>query len=114
VRHDEELAEEEDAQQQLTPKEKSSNRGASKTCQPQQPQQHDSLSSGRASRCSDQRFGSRHPLGHEENQFLYIQLELCQSSLSEISEEQHELPEHLIWDYMIDLLLVFEKFLSVK
>ncbi|XP_046657968.1 uncharacterized protein LOC124352472 isoform X1 [Daphnia pulicaria] len=46
VRHDEELAEEEDAQQQLTPKEKSSNRGASKTCQPQQPQQHDSLSSG--------------------------------------------------------------------
>lgn len=46
VRHDEELAEEEDAQQQLTPKEKSGNRGASKTCQPQPPQQHDSLSSG--------------------------------------------------------------------
>jgi hypothetical protein len=48
VRHDEDLAEEEDGQQ-LAHKEKSSNRGcASKTSQPQQPQhqQHDSLSSG--------------------------------------------------------------------
>ncbi|KAK4030399.1 membrane-associated tyrosine- and threonine-specific cdc2-inhibitory kinase isoform X2 [Daphnia magna] len=44
----------------------------------------------------------------EENQFLYIQLELCQSSLSEISEQQHELPEPLIWDYMIDLLLAIQ------
>ena len=42
----------------------------------------------------------------EENQFLYIQLELCKTSLSEISEQEHELPESNIWDYMIDLLLV--------
>ena len=44
----------------------------------------------------------------EENQFLYIQLELCQTSLSEIAEQQHELPESLIWDYMIDLLLAIQ------
>ncbi|EFX74768.1 hypothetical protein DAPPUDRAFT_323953 [Daphnia pulex] len=43
VRHDEELAEEEDAQQQLTPKEKYGNRGASKTCQSQQPSESQSL-----------------------------------------------------------------------
>lgn len=43
----------------------------------------------------------------EENQFLYIQLELCQTSLNQIAEAEHELPEPLIWDYMIDLLLVF-------
>lgn len=42
----------------------------------------------------------------EENQFLYIQLELCQTSLGEISEQEHELPESVIWDYLIDLLLV--------
>ena len=47
----------------------------------------------------------------EENQFLYIQLELCKTSLSEISEQEHELPESNIWDYMIDLLLVI--FLSI-
>ncbi len=42
----------------------------------------------------------------EENQYLYIQLELCKASLSEITEKEHELPESTIWDYMIDLLLV--------
>lgn len=47
VRHDDELAEEEDSQQ-LTHKEKTSHGGASKSSQPQQSQlqQHDSLSSG--------------------------------------------------------------------
>jgi len=44
----------------------------------------------------------------EENQFLYIQLELCKTSLSEISEQEHELPESNIWDYMIDLLLAIQ------
>lgn len=44
----------------------------------------------------------------EENQFLYIQLELCRTSLHQIAESEHELPEPLIWDYMIDLLLVIQ------
>lgn len=41
----------------------------------------------------------------EENGRLYQQFELCDKSLNELSEEKHELPEKLIWSYLVDLLL---------
>ena len=43
----------------------------------------------------------------EEDGFLYIQTELCQRSLNEIIEqsEEHKLPEHIVWNYLLDLLL---------
>jgi len=37
---------------------------------------------------------------------LFQQFELCQKSLNEVSEEKHDLPEKLIWAYLVDLLLV--------
>lgn len=43
----------------------------------------------------------------EEDGFLYIQTELCKTSLNEILEtrEDHKLPEHIVWSYLLDLLL---------
>ncbi|XP_014666779.1 PREDICTED: membrane-associated tyrosine- and threonine-specific cdc2-inhibitory kinase-like [Priapulus caudatus] len=41
----------------------------------------------------------------EEKQQLYIQIELCQTSLSNYSEMNHDIPETLIWNYTVDLLL---------
>lgn len=43
----------------------------------------------------------------EEDGFLYIQTELCKTSLNEILEtsEEHKLPEQIVWGYLIDLLL---------
>lgn len=43
----------------------------------------------------------------EEDGYLYIQTELCKSSLNGILEnsEEHKLPEQIIWNYLIDLLL---------
>ena len=42
----------------------------------------------------------------EEYQHLYIQTELCASSLSNYAENHHDIPERLIWNYLVDLLLV--------
>ena len=44
----------------------------------------------------------------EERQYLYIQLELCATSLSQVAEAEHELPEATIWNYMVDLLLAIQ------
>ncbi|XP_074660292.1 membrane-associated tyrosine- and threonine-specific cdc2-inhibitory kinase-like [Tubulanus polymorphus] len=41
----------------------------------------------------------------EERQHLYIQTELCQASLTDYSELQHDISEKLVWNYLVDLLL---------
>lgn len=43
----------------------------------------------------------------EEDGFLYIQTELCKTSLNGILEasDEHKLPEHIVWGYLLDLLL---------
>jgi len=40
----------------------------------------------------------------EERQRLYIQIELCQMSLSTYAEKHHNIPEEVIWQFLIDLL----------
>jgi membrane-associated tyrosine- and threonine-specific cdc2-inhibitory kinase len=42
----------------------------------------------------------------EEKQRLYIQTELCETSLDKIAENNHEIPESDVWKYFIDILLV--------
>ena len=42
----------------------------------------------------------------EERQRLYIQTELCEMSLANVSDAEHDIPEQLIWSYLIDLLRV--------
>lgn len=44
----------------------------------------------------------------EERGRLYIQTELCRSSLAAVSEAAHELPEPLLWQYLVDLLLAVQ------
>lgn len=44
----------------------------------------------------------------EEKQCLYIQTELCKISLSQYTEENHSIPEYIIWDYLVDLLLALK------
>lgn len=41
----------------------------------------------------------------EERQHLYIQTELCKTSLENYSETNHDIPETLIWNYTVDLLM---------
>ncbi len=41
----------------------------------------------------------------EEGGRLYQQFELCQGTLLELAESRHELPESLVWAYLVDLLL---------
>lgn len=43
----------------------------------------------------------------EENGYLYIQTELCKTSLNGIleSRDDHKLPEHIVRNYLLDLLL---------
>jgi len=41
----------------------------------------------------------------EESGRLFIQTELCDMSVSEYCYQNHNLPERLIWNYMVDLLL---------
>ncbi|GFU29466.1 membrane-associated tyrosine- and threonine-specific cdc2-inhibitory kinase [Nephila pilipes] len=41
----------------------------------------------------------------EEQQILYIQIELCKYSLSQYAEENHNITENTIWNFLIDLLL---------
>lgn len=40
----------------------------------------------------------------EEKQRLYIQTELCKTSLSKYAEQNHEIPETKIWSIIVDLL----------
>ena len=44
----------------------------------------------------------------EEKQRLYIQIELCQMSLSNYAETNHFIPENIIWQFLIDLLLALK------
>ena len=44
----------------------------------------------------------------EEKGRLYQQFELCEGNLMELCERQHDLPESLIWFYLVDLLLAVE------
>jgi len=43
----------------------------------------------------------------EEDGYLYIQVELCKASLNQILDDcdDNKLPERLIWEYLLDLLL---------
>lgn len=41
----------------------------------------------------------------EEQQRLYIQIELCAMSLTQYSEQNHDIREMTIWGYLIDLLM---------
>lgn len=41
----------------------------------------------------------------EEDYRLYIQTELCDCSLASYTEENHNIPERLVWEYLVDLLL---------
>lgn len=40
----------------------------------------------------------------EERQHLYIQTELCETSLSNYTEQNHEVPESVVWNYLVDLI----------
>lgn len=40
----------------------------------------------------------------EERQHLYIQTELCQTSLSDFTEINHDIPEKVVRNYLVDLL----------
>ncbi len=40
----------------------------------------------------------------EERQHLYIQTELCQISLSDFAEHNHDIPESVVCNYLVDLL----------
>jgi len=44
----------------------------------------------------------------EEKGRLYQQFELCETSLMELSESEHEISESKIWNYLVDLLLAVE------
>lgn len=40
----------------------------------------------------------------EERGHLYMQTELCDTSLSDFAEQHHDIPERIVWDYLVDLL----------
>lgn len=42
----------------------------------------------------------------EEDSRLYIQTELCECTLAAYAEKHHNLPEQLVWEFLVDLLLV--------
>jgi hypothetical protein len=42
----------------------------------------------------------------EEQGRLYQQFELCEGSLQELAETENNIPERLIWGYLVDLLQV--------
>jgi hypothetical protein len=42
----------------------------------------------------------------EEDDYLYIQLELCRTSLEEYTEENHDITQDMLWDILLDILLV--------
>ncbi|KAK6191711.1 hypothetical protein SNE40_003325 [Patella caerulea] len=41
----------------------------------------------------------------EERQHLYIQIELCKNSLSQVADGYHDLSELTLWNYLVDLLM---------
>lgn len=42
----------------------------------------------------------------EERQHLYLLTEVCRSSLADVANDKHDLPESTIWEYLVDLLQV--------
>lgn len=40
----------------------------------------------------------------EEEKRLYIQIELCECSLSKFAEMNHDIPESVVWNFLIDML----------
>ncbi|KAK8736159.1 hypothetical protein OTU49_004852 [Cherax quadricarinatus] len=40
----------------------------------------------------------------EERQHLYLLTEVCKTSLADVAEDRHDLPESVVWDYLVDLL----------
>jgi membrane-associated tyrosine/threonine-specific cdc2-inhibitory kinase len=42
----------------------------------------------------------------EEDGYLYIQLELCRTSLEEYTVENHDITQDKLWDILLDVLLV--------
>ena len=46
------------------------------------------------------------PVSWEEQGRLYQQFELCTGSLQELAETENNIPERLIWGYLVDLLQV--------
>ncbi|XP_045582114.1 membrane-associated tyrosine- and threonine-specific cdc2-inhibitory kinase [Procambarus clarkii] len=40
----------------------------------------------------------------EERQQLYLLTEVCKTSLANVAEDRHDLPESLVWEYLVDLL----------
>lgn len=40
----------------------------------------------------------------EERQHLYLLTEVCKTSLANMAEDRHDLPESLVWEYLVDLL----------
>lgn len=42
----------------------------------------------------------------EEDDYLYIQLELCRTSLEEYTEVNHDITQDMLWDILLDVLLV--------
>ncbi len=49
----------------------------------------------------------------EEQGRLYQQFELCEGSLQELAETENNIPERLIWGYLVDLLQVPPLVISV-
>ena len=47
------------------------------------------------------------PVSWEEQGRLYQQFELCTGSLQELAETENNIPERLIWGYLVDLLQVY-------
>ncbi|PNF42335.1 hypothetical protein B7P43_G03678 [Cryptotermes secundus] len=41
----------------------------------------------------------------EEDDYLYIQLELCRTSLEEYTEVNHDITQDMLWDILLDVLL---------
>ncbi|XP_064602098.1 membrane-associated tyrosine- and threonine-specific cdc2-inhibitory kinase-like [Liolophura sinensis] len=44
----------------------------------------------------------------EERQHLYIQTELCLTSLNTFAENQHDITEIVLWNYLVDLLMALK------
>jgi hypothetical protein len=49
----------------------------------------------------------------EEQGRLYQQFELCTGSLQELAETENNIPERLIWGYLVDLLQVRQNLILV-
>ncbi|XP_043238058.1 membrane-associated tyrosine- and threonine-specific cdc2-inhibitory kinase-like isoform X3 [Amphibalanus amphitrite] len=44
----------------------------------------------------------------EERDHLYLQTELCATSLADVADTEHSIPESTVWAYMVDLLLAIK------